>query len=70
MATPGGKATFKHLGEDKPVLKDLLTAFRGAAGHGNYLAADCIDGQTAFNEVCRWMASLSLPACQSSLSGV
>ncbi len=43
MATPGVKATFKELEEDKPLPEHLNTAFRGAAARGNYLSADRLD---------------------------
>ena len=56
VATPGVKATFKELEEDKPLPEHLNTAFRGAAARGNYLSADRLDLQFACKEVCRWMA--------------
>ncbi len=65
VATPGVKPTFKQLEEDTPLPKHLHTAFRGAAARGNYLAADRIDGQFAFKEVCRWMANPNTHAWQA-----
>ncbi len=56
VATPGVKPTFQKLEEDKELPAHLVTAFRGAAARGNYLAADRIDVQFACKEVCRWMA--------------
>ncbi len=60
--TPGVKPTFKELEDDTSLPAHLVTAFRGAAARGNYLAADRIDVQFACKEVCRWMAHPSAHA--------
>ncbi len=66
VATPGVKATFKELEEENTELpQHLVTAFRGAAARGNYIAADRLDVQFACKEVCRWMSRPSNHAWKS-----
>ncbi len=65
VATPGVKPTFHALEEDKELPGHLVTAFRGAAARGNYLAADRLDVQFACKEVCRWMAKPTVHAWEA-----
>ena len=61
MATPGVKITLSEHEADSEGPKQLTTALRAAAAHGNYLAADRLDCQLACDVVCRWT---SMPSVQ------
>ena len=61
MATPGVKVTLSEHEADSEGPKHLTTALRGAAAHGNYLAADRLDCQLACEVVCKWT---SMPSVQ------
>ena len=57
VATLGARPASKQLDEDVE-LPTNLTAFRGSAARGIYLAADRIEIQFAREEVCRWMSKV------------
>ena len=56
MTTPGVRASFQEMEEEKDLELNLHSAFRGAAARGNYLSQDRVDAHFACKEVCRWMA--------------
>ena len=65
VATPGVKASFQELEEDKELEVGLHSAFRGAAARGNYVSQDRVDAQLACKEVCRWMSKPSVRSWQA-----